>query len=724
MTRSFASLSLLAALVAADSGVTSELATYPPASYSSVVWWPNAPFVTESSGPISPQYYTPPVTTSLTAVPSYTYTSPPGYSNTQPPTASPYPNSTSHSGPSSTGNGTLPACTPIQYNFPAGKGGNAAYAAAVKEAYLYGWNAYVEYTFGMDELQPLNASGVNDWFGWGVTIVDAIDTAIIMDLRDVVAKQLAFISTIDFNTTPYGPVEIFDVSIRYLGGLLAAYDLLKSGQFYNNYPQDQIEALLAQAVSLADKIAFGFDSPTGLASSNVNFTDNEPVFGTYTVAATNVTYNSTNTASTGTFILDWFRLSDLTGNQTYRQLTERAESYLINPSPAPAFPGLVGTQFDVDTGKMLSFDGGWHAGVDSFMEYLLKTYQYQVTATTTQYKDFWLQAVQSTIEYIALHPYGFPGLTFISELDVNGTIALTEDDFTCFAGGNFLLGAKLLNMPELIDLGIATTDGCHQTYNTTLTGLGPLQWSWYNSSNLTYDSLDDNDAPERKWAAKYGYFIPDGDENWSSRPEPIESLFYAYRITGDPRWQEYAWQVFQAVNNTARNNIAFATVNNVNMPFGGSMSNILDSFFFAEVLKYLYLAFSDPSVIDLAQWVFNTEAHPYLVQCGIGAIDDDSGSSASGSDSASRPTTSSSSTTASPTKSSSTGSTTTGPPGYVSSKSSSATASTTRTGPPEYGSSTSLSATASTTLAGPPGYGSTTSATVYTTTSATGYINS
>jgi mannosyl-oligosaccharide alpha-1,2-mannosidase len=181
-------------------------------------------------------------------------------------------------------------------------------------------------------------------------------------------------------------------------------------------------------------------------------------------------------------------------------------------------------------------------------------------------RDYWLQAAQSTIEYIALQPYGFPDLTFLSSLDVNGSLEWTQDDFSCFAGGNFLLGGKLLDMPQLIDLGVAVTDGCHQTYNTTLTGLGPIEWAWYNSSNLAYNPLDDNDAPERKWAAKYGYFIPQGDENFASRPEPTESLFYAHRITGDPRWAEYAWGVFQALNSTARNNIAFATVNNVNMP--------------------------------------------------------------------------------------------------------------------------------------------------------------
>lgn len=443
--------------------------------------------------------------------------------------------------------------------------------------YEYAWYAYVKHAFGHDELLPLSASYQDNWYGWGVTIVDGIDTAIVMNLTDIVAQQLAFIETIDFNTTPYGPVEIFDTSIRYLGGLLSAYDLLKSGQFYNNYPQAQINALLTQAISLADKIAFGFNTPTGLSSANVNFTADTPVYGTYTIG--NTTYNATNTASGGTFILDWFRLSDLTGNETYRLLTERAENYFINPSPAPVYPGLVGTEFDIDNGQMLTFDGGWEAGVDSFLEYLIKTYQYQQGAgPTTQYKDFWLQAAQSTIGHLALHPYGFPDLTFLSYLDVNGSIALAQDDFSCFAGGNFLLGAQLLDMPDLIGLGVATTDGCHQTYNQTLTGLGPINWAWYNSSNLAYNPLDNNDAAERKFATQHGFFITQGSENWEFRPEAIESIFYGHRITGDPRWAEYNWQIAQAINNTARNNIAFAEVVNVDMPYGGYQGDFMDSY--------------------------------------------------------------------------------------------------------------------------------------------------
>ncbi|KAL9090305.1 MAG: hypothetical protein Q9165_005338 [Trypethelium subeluteriae] len=603
----------------------SPLLTIATAAYSPVITTYQGPapaHVTETHGPIRASYAHPnQATSSLTGIPSYTTTSVSSYSIA-------YTNSTSPAAPTATGNGTLPACKKIQYDFPAGQGGNATRAAAVADAYQYAWNAYRQYAFGKDELLPLNRSYIQDWYGWGVTIVDGIDTAIVMNLTDIVEEQLAYIQTIDFTTTPYGPVEIFDTNIRYVGGLLSSHDLLKSGLFPNNYNQDQVNALLSQAVSLANKIAYGFDTPTGIASTNVNFTSNTPVEGTYTVG--NITYNSTNTASAGTFLLEWLRLSDLTGNDTYRQLVERGESYLVNPNPAPAYPGLVGTQFDVDSGRLLSFDGGWHAGVDSFLEYLIKSYQYEQTPTTTQYKNFWLQAVQSTVENIALHPYNFPDLTFISQLDVNGTITETMDDYSCFAGGNLLLGCKFLDMPELCDLGLAAADGCHQTYNTTLTGLGPLYWGWYNSSNEQYDPLEDNDAAARKFAAEYGYFIEYQDETWADFPESIESWFYAYRITGDPRWAEYVWEVFLAINETARNDVAFTHVNNVNMPFGGSQSNALDSFFFAEVLKYTYLTFADPNVINLEQFVFNTESHPVLVQCGIGDIDDNSGGNATG----------------------------------------------------------------------------------------------
>ena len=64
-----------------------------------------------------------------------------------------------------------------------------------------------------------------------------------------------------------------------------------------------------------------------------------------------------------------------------------------------------------------------------YLQYLIKTYQYEKSDTTTQYKDAWLNAVQSTKEHLAVHPYGWPELTFLTEMDTNGTFTYSADDF-------------------------------------------------------------------------------------------------------------------------------------------------------------------------------------------------------------------------------------------------------------------------------------------------------
>ena len=68
----------------------------------------------------------------------------------------------------------------------------------------------------------------NDSGGWGASAIDAFSTALVMQNADVVNEILAYISTIDF-TRSYGDqmISLFETTIRYIGGLLAGYDLLK-----------------------------------------------------------------------------------------------------------------------------------------------------------------------------------------------------------------------------------------------------------------------------------------------------------------------------------------------------------------------------------------------------------------------------------------------------------------------------------------------------------------
>lgn len=98
--------------------------------------------------------------------------------------------------------------------------------------------------------------------------------------------------------------------------LLSAYDLLKSGLFPSPYDESLVDALLSQAKSLATAISPVFNTATGLPAANLNFTSQQIVQSTTTVNGTK--YNSTNTAQAGTLILEYYRLSDLTGDESFR----------------------------------------------------------------------------------------------------------------------------------------------------------------------------------------------------------------------------------------------------------------------------------------------------------------------------------------------------------------------------------------------------------------------
>lgn len=56
--------------------------------------------------------------------------------------------------------------------------------------------------------------------------------------------------------------------------------------------------------------------------------------------------------------------------------------------------------------------------------------------------------------------------------------------------------------------------------------------------------------------------------------------------------------------------IAHAALDDCTIP-KPTKSDRMESFWFAETLKYFYLIFSEPDVVSLDEYVLNTEAHPF-----------------------------------------------------------------------------------------------------------------
>lgn len=96
------------------------------------------------------------------------------------------------------------------------------------------------------------------------------------------------------------------------------------------------------------------------------------------------------------------------------------------------------------------------------------------------------------------------------------------------------------------------------------------------------------------------------------RPEVVEAWFVLYRITGNPMYREWCWAMVQALEKYCATPFGYSGIQNVYNK-NTEKDDVQQSFFLSETLKYLYLTFTDPSVISLDEYVFNTEAHPFPI---------------------------------------------------------------------------------------------------------------
>ncbi|KAI7806139.1 putative mannosyl-oligosaccharide 1 [Triplophysa rosa] len=91
----------------------------------------------------------------------------------------------------------------------------------------FAWDNYKLYAWGKNELRPLTRNGhIGNMFGGlrGASIVDSLDTLYIMGLMEEYEEAKEWIqNNLDLNSN--GEASVFEVNIRYVGGLLSAFYL-------------------------------------------------------------------------------------------------------------------------------------------------------------------------------------------------------------------------------------------------------------------------------------------------------------------------------------------------------------------------------------------------------------------------------------------------------------------------------------------------------------------
>ncbi|KAJ6783043.1 hypothetical protein PWT90_01865 [Aphanocladium album] len=476
---------------------------------------------------------------------------------------------------------------------------------AVKKAFERCWTSYRDQAWLHDELKPVSGGSKDTFGGWAATLVDALDTMWIMGMHDEFEEAVGAVDkNISFAGSSSGNViSLFETNIRYLGGLLAAYDL--SGD----------DRLKQKATDAGDMILKAFDTPNHMPIGRWNIKE----------AAENrnqTAPSSTSLADIGTLVLELTRLSLITGDARYYDVTQHITDILDDLQMNTKLPGLWSNSVDpseakFDVGRSYTMGGG----ADSTYEYFPKMMAL-LDSLDPVYERLYKRSMAATQEHLIYRPM-VPGeddilMTGDATAQDGGPSTLTAitEHLTCFAGGMYALGGRLTSNDSDVDVGRRLANGCVWAYNATKSGVMSERLLAVPCEDKTHCAWN-----ETAWRDAVGSDVSDDDlppkgiamlksKEYILRPEAIESVFIMYRVTGDKAWQEKAWTMWQAVDSLTKTDLANSAVDNVDSTKAKKLDS-MESFWLAETLKYFYLVFSEPSLINLDEWVLNTEAHPF-----------------------------------------------------------------------------------------------------------------
>ncbi|KAL4724799.1 hypothetical protein ACLX1H_008245 [Fusarium chlamydosporum] len=460
----------------------------------------------------------------------------------------------------------------------------------IKKAFQKTWKSYTTHAWGRDELKPLSLEGSDTFGGWAATICDNLDTLWLMGMKREFYKAVGYVSRMDWDLPTSHGFNVFETTIRHLGGLLSAYEL--SGE----------SALLAKAIELGDLLYGTFDNAEHMPPHTISFRDLKEGKGRPEPRQ--------STATLGSMSLEFTRLSQQTGNPKYYDAIDFITKAFERTQNETAIPGLWPLQINAQDGFKVTDDTfGLGANSDSLYEYLIKEYVL-LQGLEPKYEKMYLQAADAAIEHLVFRPMlsEQEDVLMLGEASVaprNKEIRLKTDveHLTCFAGGMFALGGRALGRDDHVIVGEKLARGCAKAYAAYPTGLMPEIVRVERCPTL--EPCEFNPSSHKE---PLGFRAR--DSSYLLRPETIESIFYLYRITGNEEFRDIAWNMWTSIRAATETADAFAAVEDVGAEEDVKHKDSMESFWMAETLKYFYLIFADEELVSLDEWVFNTEAHP------------------------------------------------------------------------------------------------------------------
>ncbi|QQS35378.1 MAG: glycoside hydrolase family 47 protein [Ignavibacteriales bacterium] len=328
------------------------------------------------------------------------------------------------------------------------------------------------------------------------------------------------------------------------------------GGLLSAYQLDGDERFLKLAEDLGNRLLPVFNSPTGMPYGSVNLTTGE------------TRWQVSNPAEIGTLMIEFGTLSKFTGNQVFY---DKAKKGMVEMYNRRSKIGLVGTQIDVEKGEWTNKESHISGMIDSYYEYLYKC-------------------------WLLFGDKDFKDMYDVSIAAVNKYLSDTTDTGLWYGTSDMETGERKSTRFGSLDA----------FFPAVLAISGDLNRAeWLQESCLSMWKLHDIE-PEMLNYKTMEVLHP----NYYLRPEITESAFYLYQLTGKEKYLSMGKYFWENLKKHCRTESGYAALKSV---ITKEKNDSMESFFLAETLKYFYLLFHPDKIIDLKEYVFNTEAHPIKV---------------------------------------------------------------------------------------------------------------
>mmetsp|Transcript_166 Transcript_166/g.325 ORF Transcript_166/g.325 Transcript_166/m.325 type:complete len:769 (-) Transcript_166:1192-3498(-) len=436
------------------------------------------------------------------------------------------------------------------------------YRDEVRGMFDHAYHSYLRHGFPLEEVKPLSCVGrlperrgnLDDLYGgYPLTLIEAAPTLFMLNRTEF--ERVLYLVEIHTSFDKDVTVSLFETTIRMLGGLLSIHMLATSSMdTYNN-------SMLLLAEDLGSRLLPAFSSRTGIPYSRVNLRRG--------VLPGESPENCL--AGAGTLMLEFGLLSRLVRDAKYEEASRKATWALFSRKSTL---DLIGKGINVETGQWTHPIAGIGAGSDSFYEYLVKAH---ILFGDKDMLQMFIQAYEAIMRNSG-HEFFYPDLY----IESGNLVSTMVDSLAAFWPAMQVLVGDIDNAQE------------------TTRAYAAL-WKMHKFLPERFDYLSGN------------VYSSPGSSLYPLRPELAESAFFLWQATHDDEWRQVGREMVHSLRST-RVVCGYATVTDVH---SGTVEDRLDTYWFSETTKYLYMLFADDD--ELAAYgpsdglLFTTEGHPILL---------------------------------------------------------------------------------------------------------------